>query len=75
MEISAILPRLTKMRRRCNVTTSPSARGGSFPAAGRITTSRIRPMVRPSPSSSGRPFSREAKIWPSVIVQALSSLG
>ena len=74
MEISAIWPRLTKMRRRCNVTTSPSARGGSFPA-GRITTSRIRPMVRSSPSSSGRPFSREVKVWPPVIVQALSSLG
>src|ERR1700733_911332 len=66
-EISAICPRLTKMRRRCNVTTRPSARGGSLAGPGRITTSRIRPMVRPSLSSSGRPFSLDVNIcWPAM---------
>ncbi len=55
------------MRRRCNVTTSPSARGGSLPAAGRITTSRTRPMVRPSLSSSGRPLSLDVNTWPAVM--------
>src|SRR5262249_8323491 len=67
-DISAIAPRLTKMRRRCNVTASPRARGGSVPAAGRSTTSRIRPMVRPSLSSSGRPLSRDVNTWGAVTV-------
>ena len=67
-DISVIAPRLTKMRRRCNVTTSPSARGGSLPAAGRITASRTRPMVSPSLSRSGRPFSRDVNTWAAVIV-------
>ena len=69
IEISVTWPRLTKMRRRCNVTTSPSARGGSFPADGKSTTSRIRPIVMPLLSSSGRPLSRDVNIWPSAIAR------
>ena len=63
MEISAIPLRLTKIRRRCSVTTRPSARGGSCPAAGRSTTSLTRPIVSPSLSSSERPLSRDVKTW------------
>jgi hypothetical protein len=60
------------MVRRCNVTISPSARGGPPPAAGKITTSRIRPMARSSLSSSGRPLSLDVNIWPPVMARISS---
>ena len=52
------------MRRR-SATTSPSARGGSAPATGQMTTLRTRPMARPSLSSSGRPVRRAVNTWAS----------
>src|SRR5271166_294142 len=67
MDISAIRPKLTKMLRRCSVTTSPRARGASPWAAGRRTTSRTRPIDVPSLSSSGRPRSRDVKTCWAVI--------
>ncbi len=67
MATSTMFPSSVCRPCRCNVTTSPSARGGSFPPEGRITTSRIRPMVRPSLSSSGRPLSLDVNIWRPVM--------